>query len=176
MIEEHHVLPGECLQTDVAGVVLHIFGNVRVICRSGFDLKRLRCQQSRQPYNSRGADLHFGEALFLDVLQQFQKWRKANLKPVIFREIEISNCREYFEPTRFDELPDVWLRAISPLLLRAKAGNDREVDTAPRGFGNHAFYRYGNAVDFKKRVGQQCKFSRLSKSKRFTDIAGDKAV
>ena len=37
--------------------------------RSGFDLKRLRRQQSRKAYRSRRADFHFREAFLLQVLQ-----------------------------------------------------------------------------------------------------------
>ena len=88
-------------------VVLHILGNVGVIRRRGFNLKRLRRQQPGQPDCSRRADLHLREAFFLKILEQLEKRRKANLKSVVLREIEVGDRGEYLEPARLDESPNL---------------------------------------------------------------------
>src|SRR5579863_9649050 len=99
MIKENHVLPGERFKADIVGVILDVLWNAGVVCSGGFNLECLRCQKAGKSDGSRRADLHLREALFLKVLEQLEKRRKTNLKPVVLREIEISSRCEYLQPS-----------------------------------------------------------------------------
>ena len=158
MIEEDHVLPGERFKADVPGVVLDVLRNAGVVGGGGFNLQRLRRQESGKPDRSRRADLHLGEAFFLKVLEQFEKWGKANLKTVVFRKIKVGDRGEYLESAGLDKLPHLRFGTIFLLLLRTQAGDHRKLNVAPHCFPNHAFDTAGDAVDLEERVGQQSDF------------------
>src|SRR5262249_16786936 len=176
MIERHHVLPRECFKADVPCVILDILGNVGVVRRRSFDLKCFRRQQCRKPHRSGGADLDLRCAFFLQIPEEFEKRRKANLKSVVFGKVQIGDGGEYFEPARVDKSSNLRFGAVLPLLFPTQASDHREFNTAPHGFSNHSFDADRHSIHFEERIRQQCDPAGLGKLKRFANVTCNQAV
>ena len=99
-----HVPPGQAFEKTVLGQDANVLRKIGVIDSAGLQVQHLGGEQSAQSDRARRADDDFGELFALDVIEDLENWREAQLLQFVFRQFEFADRPEILDRNIVDLL------------------------------------------------------------------------
>ena len=96
-VEPMHVAPGKAFEKTVLGQDADVLRKIGVINAARLQVQHLRREQPAETDRSRRADDDLGELFALDVIEDLQNGREAQLLQLVFRQFEFADRPEILD-------------------------------------------------------------------------------